>query len=399
MFGPLAFALTFAQPALAADEVEPATVTLVGDADAAGKKKATKSEPAKAAPARGAAPAPSTQRSAPAPRSPASQARPSTSRPVNTESSHAPASTARPSSGDHPANLRGSASPSSADRHAPAESHESASHAAADRHAPAGHASADRHLPANTGHHAPAVTRAVARHRAATRGYASHHAAWVSHRTPYHWYGAWRPGHPHYWYHGVFVYGPPVVYVDGGGRGSAGGGGGGRSAEPKRSVNREGKFSLGVSGGSYLSGFHDGTGYGDAGLGLNVAYRPIEALAFQLSWTYHDASWTEGSARVQQPLQLSAQLFAFPWSRVSPYVLAGVTTTDRNLDQPFPAGPDLETDQPLWGPHAGVGIEFAIGKSVALDFDARFIGYVNKPVEDPSDAGAIQANMGLNFYF
>jgi hypothetical protein len=188
------------------------------------------------------------------------------------------------------------------------------------------------------------------------------------------------------------------VYVDGGHVETRGSGGGGEPA-PHRAVNREGKFSLGFTGGSYLSGFHDGSGYGDGGLGITAAYRPIEPLAFQVSWSYHDASWSQGSARVQQPLQLSAELYAFPWSRVSPYVLAGLTMTDRNLDQPLGAAGPFQTEDSLWGPHAGLGIEFAIGKSVALDFDARFIGYVNKPENDPSSAGAVTANMGLNVYF
>jgi hypothetical protein len=187
------------------------------------------------------------------------------------------------------------------------------------------------------------------------------------------------------------------VVKSGGGGSDAGGGG--KARGPRRDVDRNGDFSIGVQGGSYLSGFGPGEGYGDAGLGLNVRYRPIESLGFEAAWTYHDASWSADTSRIQQPLQVSAQVFAFPWTRVSPYVLAGVTVTDRNIHQPLAGASDLETDASLWGPHAGVGIEFALGENVGLDFDARFIGYVNKPASDPSAAGAFQGNMGLNFYF
>ena len=245
--------------------------------------------------------------------------------------------------------------------------------------------------------HAAAVHHAVAVHHHA---YVSHHAAWAAYHHPYYWYSAWRPGYPHYWYHGVFVYGPPVVVVGGSG-GDGGGGGGGSASEaraPRRDVDRTGKFSLGIRGASYLSGFHDGSSYGDAGIGIAARYRPIDPLGIEVQWTYHDATWSQDTARIQQPLSVSAELFAFPWTRVNPYVLAGVTITDRNLDQPLIGG-NFQTEEALWGPHGGVGIEFGLGKSASLNLDARFIGYVNKPVDDPARAGAVQANAGLNFYF
>ena len=259
--------------------------------------------------------------------------------------------------------------------------------------------------PKNNTRHLPGVKRAAATHHAAAvrhQGYASHHAAWSAHGRPYYWYSPWRAGHPHYWYHGVFVYGPSVVVVGDGGGGEGGGGGNGGGASqarvPRRDVERSGKFSLGVRGASYLSGFDGGGNYGDAGLGLAARYRPVDALGVEVQWTYHDATWSQDTARIQQPLAISAELFAFPWSRVNPYVLAGITLTDRNIDQPLVGG-TFEAEDSLWGPHAGLGLEFGIGKSASLNLDARFIGYVNKGVDDPSRAGAVQANAGLNFYF
>ncbi|MBM4369971.1 MAG: outer membrane beta-barrel protein [Deltaproteobacteria bacterium] len=232
------------------------------------------------------------------------------------------------------------------------------------------------------------------RHHAA----AAHHAAWVRHHGPRYWYSPWRPGVRVHWYHGVFIYGPPVVVVDGDGHSHVRREGEAPEA-PKPQVERAGKFSLGVRGATYISDFYgEGRGYGDAGLGLAARYRIIDPLGIEAQWTYHDQSWSQDTSRIQQPLSVSAQLFAFPWTKVNPYVLAGVTVTDRNIDQSL-AGGTFQTDEALWGPHGGLGLEFGLGKDVSLNFDARWIGYVNKEETDPAVPGAFQGNMGLNFYF
>ncbi|GDX81883.1 hypothetical protein LBMAG42_36940 [Deltaproteobacteria bacterium] len=423
MFAPISFILAFAaSPALAADESvvsdsAESVSALVGNGDAAGKKKA-KAAKGDAKKSKEAAPTTAPKSEGPAQNgsssAPGKAASPAGSDRTGPAASGKQGSEARYRPDNQRPASNTSAARESSSGHEPA-SHESASHGSTERHESAGHASADRHS-STGGHvaadrhtaaarHAPATRARAARHRAVSHGYASHayashHAAWAAHRAPYHWYGPWRAGHPHYWYHGVFVYGPPVVYVGGGGGGDdAGGGGGSRAKEPKREVSRAGDWSIGVRGGSYLSGFQDGSGYGDAGLGIAARYRPIEPLGFEVAWTYHDATWSGNTSRIQQPLMVSAELFAFPWSRVSPYVLAGVTMTDRNIAQPSVFGQTFATEQDLWGPHGGLGIEFGLGKSASLNFDARFIGYVNKPVDDLARAGAVQANMGLNFYF
>lgn len=105
------------------------------------------------------------------------------------------------------------------DRSAPDQ--RSASPASSDRRPP-GHVRAApgnyRGPRAAAAHHAAVVHHrhaAAARHAAAVRHHTAAHAAWVSHRAPPRgwWYRPWRAGYPHYWYHGVFVYGPPPVYV------------------------------------------------------------------------------------------------------------------------------------------------------------------------------------------
>ena len=390
MFGSLLLALSLGSTAQASEEVAPAEsapVSLVGDGDALGKKRSEKKKGSSE----------SEERSEKRSEKRTSAERSSKSGPgrkLDTEQDGGRSITRESDEPrDRAARTHEAAERRETGRHERAEpSSASASrhHRAAERHRTAAHARA--------GHHAPAY-RAAARHRAASHAShaaAAHHSAWAARHGRHAWYTPWRPGYRHHWYHGVFVYGPPVVVVAGGG---GGGGGGSQAKAPKRAVDREGDFSLGVHGGSYLSGFGPGESYGDAGLGLSLRYRPIESLGFEASWTYYDATWSESSARIQQPLQISAQLFAFPWTRVSPYVLGGVTMTDRNLDQPLSGDRDLTTEDTLWGPHAGIGIEFAIGESVSLDFDARFVGYLNKSASDPSAAGAVQGNMGVNFYF
>ncbi len=402
----------FAGEVEAVAPVDPAVSALVGDADAAGKKRSkkrgsgNKGADQKGSDQRGAdqkggeqksdrGTAPSTEAnrtstSRDGARAATDRSPEVSSRPATTRKEEVRVNTASRSTGNS----------ESAERRSSSSRHESA-----DRHAPAnyrGHADparTDRH--ASAARHAPAVKATAARHRSAVHhaSASAHHAAWVNHHRPSHWYSPWRPGYGVHWYHGVFVYGPPVVVYDGDGGGGRVRRDGEVSSPPKPQVERAGKFSLGVRGATYISGFHEGGGgYGDAGLGLAARYRIIDPLGIEAQWTYHDQSWSQETARIQQPLSVSAQLFAFPWTKVNPYVLAGVTFTERNLDQPLATG-TFATDQALWGPHGGVGLEFGLGKDVSLNFDARWIGYVNKPVDDPAIAGAFQGNMGLNFYF
>jgi hypothetical protein len=262
-----------------------------------------------------------------------------------------------------------------------------------------------RHARATAAYHR---SSAYYHHRAA----AARHHAWAAARARYYnrwyypggWFAPWRPGYTH-WYHGVFVYGPypwyhhdHVVYVHDG----DGGGGGGQPAEeraPERKVDRARTFAVGLRGGSYLGGYEEGGGgFGDAGLGLAVRYRPVEAVGLEVSWMHHDQTWDEGTERAYQPLQASVQLFAAPWTKVNPYVLAGVTLTTRQVHDDIGF---TQVDQSgfLLGPHVGIGLELGLGKKVSINGDVRYTGYLNKPQGDLTFPGAAQANLGLNFYF
>ena len=53
----------------------------------------------------------------------------------------------------------------------------------------------------------------------------------------------------------------------------------------------------------------------------------------------------------------------------------------------------------VMGPHAGLGMEFALGQSIALDFEARYTGYIGMDPLDDTLAGAFSTNAGLLFHF
>jgi hypothetical protein len=222
---------------------------------------------------------------------------------------------------------------------------------------------------------------------------------WSHHHGPaprYHWsrpgtwFVSWHPGRPHYWYHGVFVYGPPPTYH---------GSNTSKAAAPERKVNHAGDWSVGLRGGSYLSGYDNGTAFGDFGLGVAARYRVVEPLGFEVQWTYHDDTWSTGTERIDSPLSASVELFAFPWSKVNPYVLAGVTSTGRNIQDEIAPNRVVNSDQAFWGPHLGLGVEIGLSKKTTLNFDARFMGYLNHEIDDHAAGGATQLNTGVNFYF
>jgi outer membrane protein W len=156
---------------------------------------------------------------------------------------------------------------------------------------------------------------------------------------------------------------------------------------------------MGVRGGSYMGGYDGGgAGFGDAGLGIAARYRPVESVGLELSWMHHDQTWAEGTERVHEPVQASVQLFAMPWTKFNPYVLAGVTYTGRSVEDAV-GRQVVEESGALWGPHGGLGLELGVGKQASVNVDVRWTGYLNAAPEDLTRAGAAQANLGVNFYF
>ena len=209
----------------------------------------------------------------------------------------------------------------------------------------------------------------------------------------------WAPSHPRWhWTHGVFFVDhsdrrPNAVRPN--------------HARPDRSVNvnrkidRDGDVAVGLKAGNYVSGYQEGGSFADGGIGVMVRYRPVEAIGLELSYSYYDDSFDENRERTTSVVQPSVQLFALPWSRVSPYGSVGVTLAQRSYDDNWGNG-DITTNTKVndkaFGPHAGLGIEFALGENVALDLEGRGISFWGDGNPDTSNV-AFQANGSLNFYF
>ncbi len=166
-----------------------------------------------------------------------------------------------------------------------------------------------------------------------------------------------------------------------------------RMKMPKREVKRAGSFALGVKGGTLVdTDVGPNSISGDSGYGLVARYRPIEAFGIEGSWMRHED--IDSGALVRDPLSLSGQLFAFPWTRVSPFVSVGATWD----------GPASREFAPENGrrmsPHAGLGVELAVGKSIAFDVEARYLSQMQALSDDPlADGGAVQATAGLLIHF
>lgn len=210
--------------------------------------------------------------------------------------------------------------------------------------------------------------------------------------------------HPRYWSTGIFIYSPPpptreVVVVEhsrtGKSRAPA-------SEEPSRAFDRSSSFAVGLKGGSFLSGYDDGGSYGDMGMGLTARFRPVEAVGFEASWMRHSQSWDAVSERSNSPFSVSAQLFAFPWARLSPFATAGLTWNRQTLNDTYFNGLEevtVTSQETRFGPHVGLGMEFALGERAALDLEARYISDMNHDAEDPTRKGAMQASAGIVFHF
>lgn len=204
-----------------------------------------------------------------------------------------------------------------------------------------------------------------------------------------------------YPYHGVFVYGPRptahVRYVHGGGQPVAVQ----QQDLPSRAIDRDNTLALGIKGGSMISSTPNQEIYGDPGLGLVGRYRPAEPIALELDLQRHVSAFTPEVGRSNTQLSGSVDLFAFPWARVSPYVLGGVTWNALNLggDDIGRVGVDGGSAvDGQWGLHGGLGLELAMGNNFALDLEGRYVGWLDE--RGPTDApGALQATAGLLYHF
>jgi opacity protein-like surface antigen len=164
-------------------------------------------------------------------------------------------------------------------------------------------------------------------------------------------------------------------------------------------MDRAGQFSLGLTGGSLVSGYESGSSFGDMGLGLDARYRVTPGFGLEATLSQHRGS--EGD-RITTPLSLGVQAFAFPTSRVNPYASAGVTFTGRDFDDTFCDGEeyiDFVTDDTLFGPYGGLGLELAVSKNATVNLEGRLNTFMDLAEDDPTVPVAFQGLAGLNLYF
>lgn len=210
----------------------------------------------------------------------------------------------------------------------------------------------------------------------------------------------YRHVHP---YHGVFVYGPrPATHVhyhtDAGPQQVR------RVDLPERAVDRNDSLAIGFKGGSMVSSTPDAQVYGDAGLGLVGRYRPAETVALELGVQRHVGALGSDLARSNTQASGSVALFAFPWTRVSPYAIGGVTYNAANVGfggDTLASGGTVGAMRALdaqWGLHGGLGVEFALGDNFALDLEGRYIGWIDERLAGEAP-GALQATAGVLLHF
>jgi opacity protein-like surface antigen len=172
-----------------------------------------------------------------------------------------------------------------------------------------------------------------------------------------------------------------------------------RAKAPNVFADRAGQVSIGLNGGSLISGYESGTSFGDVGMGLTARYRVTPGFGVETSLSQHRGS--EGD-RVTTPLSLGVQGFGFPTGRVNPYAAAGVTFTGRNFDDVFCDGEEFDTfsaNDTLFGPYGGLGLELAVAPNATINLEGRLSSYMNLPEEDPTVPVSFGAKAGVNFYF
>ncbi len=156
---------------------------------------------------------------------------------------------------------------------------------------------------------------------------------------------------------------------------------------PVREVSRGESFAVGLTAGTMMHGTTEDERFSDLGLGIKGRYRPVEFAGIELGVARHGSSLL-GGERGQTLFSASGEVFAFPWSKLSPYALVGVTLNQR--------GPDTAA---LTGAHGGVGIEYTVQNNIALDLEGRMTGWLNRDEADTTSPLATSITAGVVFHF
>jgi hypothetical protein len=139
-------------------------------------------------------------------------------------------------------------------------------------------------------------------------------------------------------------------------------------------------------------GFEDVNGEttGMGGLGLSFRWRPAPAFAFDVGIDIVGGSDYYGKDRIESGLSMSGMLYFNPKSVFQIYALGGVhlahaEITDQNYyydDVGYDLyGPSVSRD--YLGLHAGLGVEWRVGKHLGLDLDG--VGIIRTGINNDSD--------------
>lgn len=166
----------------------------------------------------------------------------------------------------------------------------------------------------------------------------------------------------------------------------------------ERKHDRKGTLAFSLQSGTLTDRAANDDRYSDIGAGAGLRWRPFEAVGLSLDVTHHNETWGPESLRSQTLTSGSTELFLFPWSGFSPYVLGGVTFNDRSLQDGLFGQAAANSPANLFGPHGGLGIELPLGGAVALDFEGRYTGWLNAP-EEERNGGPWSLLGGLQIHF
>ena len=201
--------------------------------------------------------------------------------------------------------------------------------------------------------------------------------------------------HPDTWSRGVFVYSPPerpqsVQVVEERPNGSTA-----RVAAPRRTIDRRGDLSVGLhaAGRVGVDAATLSAAPATVGAGLTGRYRLLDPLGLELSWSRTLSDWETPDPLTVNTLSASAQVFAFPWTRLSPYLSVGYSGERVRPS----AAAEVAVAR---GPHAGLGLELALGQNAAIGAELRGTGLL--PVGADADAGrrfGAQALAAFHLYF
>ena len=165
----------------------------------------------------------------------------------------------------------------------------------------------------------------------------------------------------------------------------------------RRDIDRRGSVKLGARAGGYASSYSSGldSGYADLGAGGVLGYRVFEPIGIEVGYSQYAPEMDfESTQRSNSTLQGSAQLYLFPWTRVSPYLTGGYTVDRFDINDG-----SIDSKGMAAGPHGGLGVEWALGQHLSLGLESRYVRYKNIDASANIREDALQVFGGLDIYF